>query len=249
MKKIIIYIFSMLMLCGCTNNDNNSNKLIEDIKLLAQENISYTNNHNKKLYSYYLDPTTISTSTNETSSIINYDNNTIILDIDINNILDKKLYNNNDKVKQVKIKGTRLIVIDDLLIDYHKEPINYIFEIYELNDQYLISLKTKLFKLESIQPKINVDIISNKMMIIAKSINIDIDKVILDYSNKIEIYTKKENIELYKPLAPVDGPISEILSEEQVDEYLDKYNGNDIKEEIPDNEDIINEEDEYIKEN
>ena len=234
MKKIILIILSMFMLMGCTNENDNKNILINDLKELAHDSISFINNHSKKLYSYYVIPSMTSDSINDTSSIIKYEDKTITLNIEVNNILNQQLYSNEDKVKQLKIKGTRVLMIDDLLIDYNNEPVNYYFEIYRLNDEYLLSLRTKFFILESIQKQSDVEIIAKMMMTVAKSVNIDIDQIILDYSNKIEIYTEKEVIELYKPLAPENGPISEILADSQIKEYLDNVNGESPDEVIPD---------------
>ena len=233
MKKIILIILSMFILMGCTNEKDNKTILINDLKEFGHSSISFINNHSKKLYSYYVIPSMTSDSINDTSSIIKYEDKTISLNIEVNNILDQQLFSNEDKVKQLKIKGTRVLMIDDLLIDYNNEPVNYYFEIYRLNDEYLLSLRTKFFILESIQKQSDVEIIAKMMMTVAKSVNIDIDQIILDYSNKIEIYTEKEVIELYKPLAPENGPISEILADSQIKEYLDNVNGESPDEVIP----------------
>ena len=233
MKKIILIILSMFILMGCTNEKENKTILINDLKEFGHSSISFINNHSKKLYSYYVMPSMTSDSINDTSSIIKYEDKTISLNIEVNNILDQQLFSNEDKVKQLKIKGTRVLMIDDLLIDYNNEPVNYYFEIYRLNDEYLLSLRTKFFILESIQKQSDVEIIAKMMMTVAKSVNIDIDQIILDYSNKIEIYTEKEVIELYKPLAPENGPISEILADSQIKEYLDNVNGESPDEVIP----------------
>lgn len=231
MKKIILTILSAFIFVGCTEVSNNYDILTTNLKSIAEKPIKYINNHNKSYYSYYVEPSIKSNSSNDTSSVIDYEGNVITLNIDVNNILDYQLNKNDDDVKHKKLNSTRMMSIDDLFIDYKNEPTHYIFEIYEFNDQYLLSLKTKFFVLESIQPVINIDIISKKMMIIAKSINVDIEKILVSYSNRIEIYTEKEKIELYKPLAPENGTLSEILDDSLIDEFAEEELEEEIDEE------------------
>ena len=213
MKRILMMIL-IFLLVGCKQNENDIFKNITDsVTSIGSSTYNFNTNQTKHLYDYYLEPSNLSSSNTDTSNIVEYLGNEIVLNLNVANILNDEFYEDKSKVSSLLFLTNRLMNIDGTFIDIEGNEVDYRFEIYKIEDEYLLYLNTVYFELISINSITNIEIIANKMMLLAKSISINYDRVIDEYSNVVDIDFKKEDFELYKSIVPENGPLSEILKE------------------------------------
>ena len=213
MKRILMMIL-IFLLVGCKQNENDIFKNITDsVTSIGASTYNFNTNQTKYLYDYYLEPSNLSSSNTDTSNIVEYLGNEIVLNLNVANILNDEFYEDKSKVSSLLFLTNRLMNIDGTFIDIEGNEVDYRFEIYKIEDEYLLYLNTVYFELISINSITNIEIIANKMMLLAKSISINYDRVIDEYSNVVDIDFKKEDFELYKSIVPENGPLSEILKE------------------------------------
>lgn len=213
MRKIKL-VLVLFILMGCQSSKNIS---FDDMLDLTFDKVSLSipsenNNHKKDLFSYYLPHDVGILEANKISSVLVIDNVQVFMGINVSEIMsesdDFAVANENDfeAVKE--------------FITYNKnnkEVINNVV-VEKLNDKdYLLYVKSdENFFLATLK-KASIPNILEKILIIGRSIQVDKQAVILEFSNKETINYQQEVIELFTNSIPEEGFLNDIYPKDEGD--------------------------------
>lgn len=229
MKRIIILLLSLLLV-GCSSNDL---KTILDNELSGIENIKYTisPSNKKSLYSYYIQPGIGNKKSLEASNLFEYNNCEFVMNLNVANIVNNKFYSLST-LSNTLDKNLLVYTRSSKFIDSSNKSIEYVFNVYNIDNNYFVYLQSEYFDFYGKISKSEVKEIANIMMIIAKTSIINETKIIAEYSNKESIEYVKESIQLFEVSIPENGRLDEMISDkENIENPLD----GDVNTEIKDN--------------
>ncbi len=205
MKKIILIVF--LLLSGCMVNYG-LDEVSSQIKELAKKEISYKYSNNKKYYSYFLDASLNLKYSDDLSSIITYLDEEISLNVNTSTIINNKYYQGNN---EANIFDKPILEIKDSYINFENKSLTYHYQVFEIENKYLIKCSSDEIDIISYIPKSKLKIISNKIILLLKSSKVDQNEVLKDYSLKTIITNKKEKVDLFKLKTPSSITLEELL--------------------------------------
>lgn len=209
MKRLFVVLL-LVMMCGCASNKDINTELDS---LLSDTNKIVSNHPNNSLeyYDYYLPSDMGEVNFDQESLVLSYLDNKIVINININDVVNNKYYPEQylinssllDQNKLVYSKSGKYLTIKDIEKDY-------ILNLYQNNDYYVIELITSdLTYITS--SKAYIKDIAKHLFTIAKSVDLDEELIIADYSDKNIVDYKKKQIDLFDSTRPTSGDLSEML--------------------------------------
>ncbi len=209
MKRLFVVLL-LVMMCGCASNKDINTELDS---LLSDTNKIVSNHPNNSLeyYDYYLPSDMGEVSFDQESLVLSYLDNKIVVNININDIVNNKYYPEQyltnssllDQNKLVYSKSGKYLTIKDIERDY-------ILNLYQNNDYYVIELITSDLTYITSSKAYIKDIVKH-LFTIAKSVDLDEELIIADYSDKNIVDYKKKQIDLFDSTRPTSGDLSEML--------------------------------------
>lgn len=209
MKRLFVVLL-LVMMCGCASNKDINTELDS---LLSDANKIVSNHPNNSLeyYDYYLPSDMGEVSFDQESLVLSYLDNKIVVNININDVVNIKYYPEQyltnssllDQNKLVYSKSGKYLTIKDIERDY-------ILNLYQNNDYYVIELITSDLTYITSSKAYIKDIVKH-LFTIAKSVDLDEELIIADYSNKNIVDYKKKQIDLFDSTRPTSGDLSEML--------------------------------------
>ncbi len=209
MKRLFVVLL-LVMMCGCASNEDINTELDS---LLSDTNKIVSNHPNNSLeyYDYYLPSDMGEVNFDQESLVLSYLDNKIVVNININDVVNNKYYPEQyltnssllDQNKLVYSKSGKYLTIKDIERDY-------ILNLYQNNDYYVIELITSDLTYITSSKAYIKDIVKH-LFTIAKSVDLDEELIIADYSNKNIVDYKKKQIDLFDSTRPTSGDLSEML--------------------------------------
>lgn len=209
MRKIS-FLIAMILLIGCSSNKPDINQVVSDVvNKVNNAPLSPSNNHSKKLFSYYLPYDIGVVESNNISSIVKYDNNEIFLSINVSDVM-----RNGDK-PEVKF-NEELYFSDnfDLKMRDQELPANLLIEQLKA-DSYIIYFEVDDVFLVSQVNYANLKYTLERIVYIGRSLEVDKKLIVSEFSNKETLTYKKEVIELFSNSIPEEGMIQDIIVNEE----------------------------------
>ena len=198
------------MMCGCASNKDINTELDS---LLSDANKIVSNHPNNSLeyYDYYLPSDMGEVSFDQESLVLSYLDNKIVVNININDVVNNEYYPEQyltnssllDQNKLVYSKSGKYLTIKGIERDY-------ILNLYQNNDYYVIELITSDLTYITSSKAYIKDIVKH-LFTIAKSVDLDEELIIADYSDKNIVDYKKKQIDLFDSTRPTSGDLSEML--------------------------------------
>lgn len=209
MKKVILAL-CLVFLVGCQSVDNPEQCLQEKIDLALSLPSGSANNH-KDYYSYYTEPSVGIVNKTITSSLLKYENTDFVMNLAINKIVNARSY--GDVIPQSIHPDDQYLLsnLSGTYCDYDGSEYPYIVKLYQLSDIYYLSLDTQyvnFYSNGSMQEMVDV---LKPMMMIAKTVQINEDKIMMDYSAKERISFQGEKLKLYDEVIPQQGSMQEMV--------------------------------------
>ena len=209
MKRAFVVLL-LVMMCGCASNKDINTELDS---LLSDTNKIVSNHPNNSLeyYDYYLPSDMGEVSFDQESLVLSYLDSKIVVNINVNDIVNNKYYPEQyltnssllDQNKLVYSKSGKYLTIKDIERDY-------ILNLYQNNDYYVIELITSDLTYITSSKAYIKDIVKH-LFTIAKSVDLDEELIIADYSDKNIVDYKKKQIDLFDSTRPTSGDLSEML--------------------------------------
>lgn len=212
MRKLILVFCLLMCLCACKDSNANINKQLDNVFNNINDIKEYHTNNTMKYFSYYLPSDMHEDDLDSDSIVLKYNDSTIIMNLNIANIINSKYYND-------------YILTDESLFDkqysiykkqgsfknFENDNKRYICDIYNYDDTYVLFLQSSdMNYLGNIDIQ-DADEVVKHLLTICKNTTVSKEEVIKDYSNKDVIdYTKKQ-INLFDVNMPVNGALADLL--------------------------------------
>lgn len=207
MKKILVS-FCLILLVSCKSF--NAQEIQMELKKVAIKESKEKYSHNKKYYSFYLDPSISVVESNDSSNIFYFQNNYFSLNINLSKIMHKHYFKDTKQIDNFE-KNNAVLNYNDIAINSKNEEFEYNYQLFKFNDRYLIKIESEEFLLEAFSQQQQVLNLSKKMLNILKTCNIKEEKVLENFSLKYTITNKRKQVDLFKVLLPSTISLEEIL--------------------------------------
>ena len=213
MKKITLLLVCLL-LTGCLANNNKNIYESLDKYLINTSSVDrFRPNNTTEFFSFYLPSDMQEFDGNSNSSIIRYNDSKIVMNINIPALVNSKDFG----IEALNSDG----FFKDELLDYEKNGIfvrddesqsNYAIRIYKQNDDYLLHFQTSELNYYCLCKSYDLVDVVKHLFTISKSIVLDKDVIVANYSNKDVIEYQKKQVNLFEYEIPVSGFLSELVN-------------------------------------
>lgn len=215
MRKLIILILITLVVTGCAAKDYKT-ELAEALTIEANKEYERINNHNKKLYTFYIDPSVGNISSEKAYSVLEFLGNSFSMNLNVREIITNEYYNRN-----VINYGKDYLTFNSegTYISDKGEERSYQALVYEDDGLCYLILKGDGIVFNSVLRNSQVYGVALKMMSILKSVEIDKQAVIESYSANDNITYVKETTELFTANITTTTTLDEIINRNENVEY------------------------------
>ena len=233
MRKLFMILSICMVLSGCSVNayfDNTSyDKAIENA---LNQSMSEFSTMNRDLFSYYLPPSIGRKSSSLNSVTLQSHNETILMILDVINILNESYYKDNNGTlrKLLKVENA-FYTTSGFYEDENKALSAYLVSAMKLSDStVLLNLQTENFVFMSIHPiAISPDILYD-MFRIARSTKINRDLILSTYSTREDLDFKAQSLNMFTQAGPESGTVLDMIKGEDdiifEEEYYEGFDEN-----------------------
>ena len=212
MKRVFL-VFLCLVLCSCASSGDLINELDAVFSNTETEEKIRHNNFTEYV-DYYL-PSDISEETaDKLSCVLTYNRSRIIMDINISGIINERYY----EELPLEVEG----FFDENRLFYKKEgtykddegnKMEYIFRIYEYDEEYLLHFLTKDLIFYAYGERNDLIPLASRIFLLARSAEVRTSAVLADFSTIDVIDYHKKQVNLFETVMPVNGSIQDFMLE------------------------------------
>ena len=211
MKKITVLLI-LLLLTGCVNKPIDVTSDLDtllanlDYKYIVRENTS------TDFFNYYLPSDMVNEDGDGISAAVKYNENKIVINLNISAVVNSYSFGvdkfNNDGF----FKDDMLVYQKaDNFSMYDESSSKYLLKIYNDGNSNLVNLITNELNFYGVCDDYDLVQVVRHMFIIAKSAEVNYEKVNLKYSNKDIIEYVKQPVNLFEYDIPVSGFLSDLV--------------------------------------
>lgn len=240
MKKLSLFIV-LLLLCGCASVNSDINASLDNYLKDLSKTFNVRANHSAKYYEYYMPSDMQDVDGNHNFSYMEYEGAKITMNLNIASLVSSEAFG-DDYLDDEGFFNESLLIYNNIgtFIKNDTSTSNYRINVYQNGDDYLIDLSTKELDFYSLCKDYNLLDTLKHLFTIAKSVKVDSDSVIANYSKKDIIESQKEYRDLFEYNIPSSGFLSDLVGQ--------NVTPSDNTESIEENEDINEEIDEEVDE-
>lgn len=217
MRKLIVILFTLLVLSGCQINAYFNNASYDKaIENATKQAMSEYATMNRDLFSYYLPPSIGRKAATENSVTLQSHNQTILMYLDVINILNESYYKDDASNLRKLLKVENAFYTSNGFYENTAKTLTaYIVSAIKLSDQtVLLSLQTENFIFMSIHPlAVSPDILYD-MLRTARSTKIDRELIISTYSTREVMDFKTQSLNMFAQAGPESGTVIDMIKEE-----------------------------------
>ncbi|CAM2747228.1 hypothetical protein [Erysipelothrix tonsillarum] len=224
LRKLMTALVLLLLVSGCTPAAVDYDELV---KGALSRPMPQATNHNKKYYRYYLLPDVGIKQSTQISTLYEIDRKPIMLDLDVANIVAKRYSeisgnaqaeNERDQKDADKIQFSSLIKEEatsyrtmGTYIDGQDVEQHFIFSVVDLEKNKAVVLENGKVDMMAIVNDANIEMIVQSMFTTMRSITVNEDLVVQDFSKKDIITYHERYEEFFEHAIPESGAISDII--------------------------------------
>lgn len=216
LKHIAFIICMAVMASGCTVYRTIDLQKVLSARLVEKmEGEADEPNHNKPYYSYYIQPSVGQLDSDQTGSLLTYQGNEFLMNLNISAVINKKYYDSrnsdsfglNDTSVAASVTGT--------YTDVNNDSHDFIVNIYHADKEasYITVFRSGTVEFYAVSDALKAADLAGEMLRIARSVEIDQDEIIDHYSNKESISFTGRKIQLFDSVAPESGRVEELFGE------------------------------------
>lgn len=215
MKKVVLLMLSLILLGGCASEADLSN----EVMVLLQEKSSLLplndTNMSKMYYSYYLPRDVGRGKGNSLSGVYIKDGYKFVMNLDASQIIIDEYYTEEaaEPVMDVIMNSSDSgFTYQGSYTNTEDELKNYTLRLEKLTDgYYYIDLAACGLRFYSIVPYAEVKSLLNCMITIMRSVKIDRQLILNDFSLKSATALQQQNLDYLNEEVPVDGYIKDLV--------------------------------------
>lgn len=231
MRKLFVILGICIVLSGCSMNtyfDNRSyDKAIENAMTQPMSEFATMN---RDLFSYYIPPSIGRKNASLNSVTLQSHNQTILMILDVINILNESYYKDNSGTLRKLLKVENAFYTSSGFYENDKNALSaYLVSSMKLSDNtVLLSLQTENFVFMSIHPlSISPDILYD-MFRVARSTTINRDLILSTYSTREVLDFKTQSLNMFTQAGPESGTVLDMIKgEDDITFEEDVYEGFD----------------------
>lgn len=213
-KSLILFLVLLFGLSACSKVTPES--LLYYLKLSGieaeKQAISSFNNISKQMYSYYLPPHVGRKNSTDISTILTSNNVNILMNLDVIDVISDTYYDTSRSFKSMLAASKDLTNFESSFVNKKGDPVTYRVSVLKVSDSLiLLTLEGGYFMFTAITPLSLSSEILFDMITIAKSCEVNKDKVLLAYSTRESIDYKKETIDMFSQIAPESGTVLDMI--------------------------------------
>lgn len=210
MRKIVIILLALL-LCGCSTYIDLDASLDEAFSK-EHNTLNIRDNCAVTYYNYYLPSDMVEYDYKDNILLLGYKDSNIIMNLNIPSIINEQYYTDYVAKDEGFFDEDKLIYSHTgTYSDIRNREFDYFYRLYQYDGRYLMHLMSRTVNIYSSCNKYDVVPISSKMLLLARTIKVDEDDVITDYSAKEVIDYEKKQVNLFDLVVPVNGKVEELL--------------------------------------
>lgn len=218
-KTWLILLVFFMSACTSTFELRDYDQAIQSA--LEQETSTYLT-MNRDLFSYYL-PVSIGRKLATPNSVtLNSHNQSILMSLDVVNILNQAYYKDDDTLRDLLKDGVAFYTHTDTFLSNQSIPIDFRVSAAKISEHMvLLILQTEHFVFTSIHPEaVSPDILYD-MLRVARSARIAKDVVLSTYSKREVIDFKVQNLNMFAQVAPESGTVMDMIKELDTLDFTD----------------------------
>lgn len=220
MRKLWL-VFLVFLMSACTSafELRDYDQAIQNA--LSQETSTYLT-MNRDLFSYYL-PVSIGRKASTPNSVtLNSHNQTILMSLDVVNILNQAYYKDEDSLRDLLKTGVAFYTHTDTFLSNQSIPVDFRVNAAKISDHLvLLILQTEHFVFTSIHPEAISPEILYDMLRVARSARIAKEVVLSVYSKREVIDFKVQNLNMFAQVAPESGTVMDMIKELDENDFTD----------------------------
>ncbi len=220
MRKLWL-VFLVFLMSACTSafELRDYDQAIQNA--LSQETSTYLT-MNRDLFSYYL-PVSIGRKASTPNSVtLNSHNQTILMSLDVVNILNQAYYKDEDSLRDLLKTGVAFYTHTDTFLSNQSIPVDFRVNAAKISDHLvLLILQTEHFVFTSIHPETISPEILYDMLRVARSARIAKEVVLSVYSKREVIDFKVQNLNMFAQVAPESGTVMDMIKELDENDFTD----------------------------
>ena len=210
MRKFTLLLFG-LCLCGCSAQAGLDSRLQAACTQASELAINVRADNVKDLYSYYIEPGIGRRSSTASSNIFVMDNQEFIMNLNIAEIVNVKLYDQTQSVALPQGEAW-MSVAEGEFTDVQKRMQKYAAGVLPTGkDQLLVMVKTPYFTFTGLSNETAAPLLAQEMIKIARTAEVDEEAVLKAYSTRTKISYVKENLNLFEDEIPENGRLEEMM--------------------------------------
>lgn len=212
MKRILILLLICLCLSGCASV--NSATLKEDVeKTLSNfNNINSLHANNTLTYfSYYLPSDMQEIECNDNYSLVGYNDAKIIVNLNIASIISSKYFKYSQNDDGFFNNEHLFLTKSDNYSNIFGQNKEYKISIYNYEKEFIVYLVNSDAVLYGYCDEYDLVELVRHMIVISKSIDVDRNRVIDNYSSKDIVNYQKEPLNLFNVIIPTEGTLEELV--------------------------------------
>lgn len=196
------------MLCGCASN----NATLDDAFTQENRDLNLRANNYLTYYNYYLPSDVYELNYEENAVLLKYEESNISMNLNVASIINSEFYNDYYLKDDGFFDDYRLFYEHTgTYLDADNNHLEYIYRVYEYENEYLVHMMSEKMNFYAYTIKDNLYDLTEKILIIAKSISVKDVDVISNYSSKSIIDYQKKQINLFDLVLPVNGKLDELI--------------------------------------
>lgn len=217
MKKAwIIGASALLLLSGCVSEDTYGTLLNTQVQT-AETAVLRQPDHMRKYYACYVQPSIGVIYAGETDAMFNFRGTKFIMRVNTEKILRRAYYPDSDAEETVFAEDPVLYYSGSCL-DLSGDDLVYTLSFYACGPDYAVDCEAGDVSFFAVCSALEAVNLSGTMIRMARTVTVDEDAVIEDFSSRRDITYTASRPQLFKNLVPENGKIDEILVDGGEDE-------------------------------
>lgn len=206
-------------LSACKTNDISFEKALN---LSLSRPLPSGTNHNKPYFKYYLPPDAGVKTSTELASLYTIDNHEIMMNLKVSKVVASQYENHEPEKLKLLNEDEKLYYFDNSkYLDQKDQEREINLRVYELkNQQFAVILENEFVEMLTLVNATNYEFILEHMVAILRSVEVEEEKVFVDFSNKEIIEDKTIHEDFFEHVVPEDGSLIDMYNQLHPDDKI-----------------------------
>lgn len=216
LKYYGLLICMAVMTSGCTvYHTIDLQKILSERLVARMEGDADAPNRNKPYYSYYIQPSVGQLESDQTGSLLTYQGNEFLMNLNISAVINDKYYDSKDSDSFGLNDSSTAASVTGTYTDVNNDSHDFIVNIYHADkeESYITVFRSETVEFYAVSDALKAADLAGEMLRIARSVEINQDEIIDHYSNKESISFTGRKIQLFDSIAPESGRVEELFGE------------------------------------